>query len=123
MCLFIFLPFLLYILIFIPIFLLWDYGMYFLTYLRGAASTSSIVMEFIYDCIAFLAFFIRLSVQNVRLLLITLTFFSLYEFILYFVNANWFYVNFEQINKLIAASNGMYTSYYYFLYALTKVIY
>lgn len=120
---FMFIPLLLYILLLIPVFLLWDYGMHFLTYLRGAGSTSSLIMEFIYDCIAFLAFFIRLSVQNVRLLLITLTFFSLYEYILFFVNANWFYVNFEQLNKLIADSQGMYTSYYYFLYAITKIIY
>ena len=88
MLIFLFLPLLLYILFFIPIYLLFDYGMHFVTYLRGASSTSSLFMEFIYDCIAFLAFFIRLSVQNVRLLLITLTFFSLYEFVLFFVNVN-----------------------------------
>lgn len=123
MFIFLFLPLLLYILFLIPIFLLFDYGMHFLAYLRGASSTSSLLMEFIYDCIAFLAFFIRLSVQNVRLLLITLTFFSLYEFILFFVNVNWFNSNFEQLDKLIAASNGMQTSYYYFLYVVNKLIY
>lgn len=123
MFIFLFLPLLLYILFFIPIFLLFDYGMHFITYLRGAGSSSSLLMEFIYDCIAFLAFFIRLSVQNVRLLLITLTFFSLYEFILFFVNVNWFNSNFEQLDKLIASSSGMQTSYYYFLYVVNKTIY
>lgn len=123
MFIFLFLPLLMYILFLIPIYLLFDYGMHFLTYLRGAGSTSSLFMEFIYDCIAFLAFFIRLSVQNVRLLLITLTFFSLYEFILFFVNINWFNSNFEQLDKLISASNGMQTSYYYFLYVINKLIY
>jgi hypothetical protein len=123
MCIFIFIPLLMYILFFIPIYLLWDYGMHFLTYLRGASSTSALAMEFVYDCIAFLAFFIRLGVQNVRLLLITLTFFSLYEFILFFVNVNWFYSNFEQLNKLIATSNGSYTSYYYFMLVITKAVY
>jgi len=123
MFIFLFLPLLMYILFLIPIYLLFDYGMHFLTYLRGAGSTSSLIMEFIYDCIAFLAFFIRLSVQNVRLLLITLTFFSLYEFVLFFVNVNWFNANFEQLDKLISASNGMQTSYYYFLYVINKLIY
>ena len=123
MFIFLFLPLLMYILFLIPIYLLFDYGMHFLTYLRGAGSTSSLIMEFIYDCIAFLAFFIRLSVQNVRLLLITLTFFSLYEFVLFFVNVNWFNSNFEQLDKLISASNGMQTSYYYFLYVINKLIY
>ncbi len=123
MFIFLFLPVLLYILFLIPIYLLFDYGMHFLTYLRGAGSTSSLFMEFIYDCIAFLAFFIRLGVQNVRLLLITLTFFSLYEFILFFVNVNWFNANFEQLDRLVSASSGMQTSYYYFLYAVNKLIY
>jgi hypothetical protein len=123
MFIFIFLPILLYIMFLIPIFLLFDYGMHFITYLRGAGSSASLLMEFIYDCIAFLAFFIRLSVQNVRLLLITLTFFSLYEFILFFVNVNWFNSNFEQIDILISNSNGMQASYYYFLYILNKLIY
>lgn len=123
MFIFLFLPLLMYILFLIPIYLLFDYGMHFLAYLRGAGSTSSLIMEFIYDCIAFLAFFIRLSVQNVRLLLITLTFFSLYEFVLFFVNVNWFNANFEQLDKLITTSNGMQTSYYYFLYVINKLIY
>lgn len=123
MFIFLFLPLLLYILFFIPIFLLFDYGAHFLTYLRGAGSTSSLMMEFIYDCIAFSSFFIRLSVQNVRLLLITLTFFSLYEFVLFFVNVNWFNSNFEQLDKVIASSNGMQASYYYFLYVVNKTIY
>jgi hypothetical protein len=120
---FIFLPFLLYIMFFIPIFLLFDYGMHFITYLRGAGSSASLLMEFIYDCIAFLAFFIRLSVQNVRLLLITLTFFSLYEFILFFVNVNWFNSNFEYIDKIASSSVGTQKSYYYFLYVINKLIY
>lgn len=123
MFIFLFLPLLLYILFFIPIYLLFDYGMHFITYLRGAGSSASLLMEFIYDCIAFLAFFIRLSVQNVRLLLITLTFFSLYEFILFFVNVNWFNSNFEALDKLINNSNGMQTSYYYFAYVVNKLIY
>lgn len=123
MFIFLFLPLLMYILFFIPIFLLYDYGMHFITYLRGAGSSSSLVMEFVYDCIAFASFFIRLSVQNVRILLITLTFFSLYEFILFFVNVNWFNSNFEQLDKLITASNGMQTSYYYFLYVVNKLVY
>jgi hypothetical protein len=120
---FIFLPILLYIMFFIPIFLLFDYGMYFITYLRGAGSSASLVMEFIYDCIAFLAFFIRLSVQNVRLLLITLTFFSLYEFILFFVNVNWFNPNFEPLNNLNSNSISTQPSYYYFIYTVNKLIY
>jgi len=123
MIIFLFVPVLMYILFLIPVYLLFDYGWYFLVYLRGAGSTSVIFMEFIYDVIAFLAFFIRLSVQNVRLLLITLTFFSLYEFILFFANANWFNSNFENLNGVLTRSNGMHYSYYYFIFCVNKLLY
>jgi hypothetical protein len=123
MLIFLFLPILMYILLLIPIYLLFDYGWHFVLYLRGAGSTSAILMEFIYDCIAFLAFFIRLGVQNVRLLLITLTFFSLYEFILFFANVSWFNSNFENLNSLMTHSQGAHYSYYYFLFFLSKLLY
>jgi apolipoprotein N-acyltransferase len=47
----------------------------------------------------------------------------LYEFILFFVNVNWFNSNFEQIDKLVANNGGTQSSYYYFLYVLNKFVY
>jgi len=123
MFMFLFIPVLFGIMFLIPIYLLIDYGMNFLIYLRGAGSTSSLFMEFVYDCIAFLAFFIRLGVQNVRLLLITLTFFSLYELILFYFDGESLATNCEQLTKLIETSSGLETSYYYLLYIAHKLLY
>ena len=80
------LPFLYYMTVLIPTLLLYDFGIYFATYLRGASTTPSFVMELLYDYIAFSAFYIRLLVQNVRILLMTFTYFSLYECILTYVS-------------------------------------
>jgi hypothetical protein len=82
------LPFLYYIVVFVPTFLVYDFGIFFLTYLRGAATTSSLVMELLYDYIAFAAFYVRLAVQNVRLLLMLFTYFSLYECIMVYTTFN-----------------------------------
>lgn len=74
-----FIPALYYIIAVMPVLLLYDFGIYFLAYLRGAATSPAIAMELLYDYIAFAAFFVRLAVQNVRILLMVFTFVSLYE--------------------------------------------
>nr|YP_010183548.1 Ymf66-like protein [Paramecium gigas]QVG61497.1 Ymf66-like protein [Paramecium gigas] len=55
--------------IFIPINLLYDFGLFFIAYLRGASNTSSLFFECVYDYIGLIAFFTRLLVQFVRLIL------------------------------------------------------
>jgi hypothetical protein len=67
-----------------PTYLIYDFGIYFLTYLRGVGSTSLLAMELMYDYIAFAAFYIRLMVQGVRLVLMIFTYISLHDLIIFF---------------------------------------
>jgi hypothetical protein len=66
----------------IPAFLAFDFGIYFLAYLRGVGASPIIFVELMYDYIAFAGFYIRLIVQNVRLILMTFTFASFHEAII-----------------------------------------
>lgn len=75
-------PLLFYIVLLVPTFLLFDFGVYFSAYLRGGSSTPSFAMELLYDYIAIAAFYVRLIVQGVRLLLMAFVYGSLNEFIL-----------------------------------------
>lgn len=75
------LPGIYYIILCIPTFLLYDFGIFFISYLNGVGSSSVILFSLLFDYIAFLAFYIRLSVQGVRLILMALVYGSLYEFI------------------------------------------
>lgn len=63
--------------------LLYDYGIYFLVYLNGVSKSSYILIEFLFDCIAISIYFLRLLVQNVRLIFMLFTYFELHEFILF----------------------------------------
>jgi hypothetical protein len=67
-----------------PTYLIYDFGIYFLTYLRGVGTTSLLVMELMYDYIAFIAFYVRLMVQGVRLVLMIFTYISLHDLIIFF---------------------------------------
>jgi len=66
-----FLPllFIFYFIVLIPFNLLFDFGLFFVVYLRGSSNTSSLFFECVYDYIGVIAFFTRLIVQFVRLVL------------------------------------------------------
>lgn len=112
-------PFLYFMIVMIPVMLLYDYGIFYATYLRGAATTASFVMELLYDYIAIGAFFLRLLVQNVRLILMSLVFFSLYECILGFIAFTSWFNNYEVIwENNIENNYSTSNASYYFLFKL-----
>lgn len=74
-------PFMCFLVIFIPLFILYDQGIFFLTYLRGTASTTIFILEVIYDYIAILIMFIRIIIQNLRFFLMFLVYMELQEHI------------------------------------------
>lgn len=62
-------PFVVLILLLMPCNLIFDFGTLFVAYLRGVANTSSFFFELVYDYIGVAAFFTRLFVQFVRIIL------------------------------------------------------
>lgn len=75
-------PALYFLIMLIPAFLAYDFGIYFVSYLRGKGDSTVSSVELMYDYISFASFYIRLVVQNVRLLLMTFTFASFHEIIM-----------------------------------------
>ena len=77
-------PCLYYIILSVPTYLSYDFGIFFLAYLRGVGPSPVLIAELMYDYIAFVAFYIRLFVQGVRLVLMTFTYISMHDLILFF---------------------------------------
>jgi hypothetical protein len=69
----------------VPVFLLYDFGIFYVTYLRGVGPSPVLIAELMYDYIGILAFFIRLVVQGVRIVLMTLTYVGLHDFIIFHI--------------------------------------
>jgi len=82
--LFYLLPLMYYIIISIPTYLAYDFGIFFLTYIRGVGATPAILIELLFDYINFGAFYMRLLVQSVRLIIMLSTYFMMSELILFF---------------------------------------
>lgn len=73
-------PILLLIVLGMPFNMIWDYGLTFVTFLRGSSNTTIFSLEFMYDLLATAIMFIRLVVQNVRYLLMFFAFLEFFEF-------------------------------------------
>lgn len=67
---FIFCPLFFVTILFIPLNLLIDFGLFFLIFLRGSSKTSNLLFEWLYDWMGLIAFFTRILVQFVRQILI-----------------------------------------------------
>jgi len=76
-------PFIYFIIFFIPFSLLYDYGSYFLTYLNGVGKSSILMLELLFDYIAVSIFYLRLMVQNVRLVFMLFTYSELHELVVF----------------------------------------
>jgi len=65
----------------IPLSVLLDFGLAFASYIRGAGSSTNVVVEVIFDLIGTLVVFTRFLVQNIRFALIFGAYFELFEWI------------------------------------------
>lgn len=93
-------PFIYFIIFFIPFSLLYDYGSYFLTYLNGVGKSSVLMLELLFDYIAVSIFYLRLMVQNVRLVFMLFTYSELHEMIVFYnIEDNLFLGNEDNLNS------------------------
>lgn len=83
----------------IPIRILWDFGLTFSMYIRGAASSSSLIIEAFFDMISVIIIFTRFIVQNIRFLMVFVAYFELFEWTFgsselnYMINFNLYVLN------------------------------
>jgi len=108
-----FLALMYFVIIGIPTFLIYEFGINFLLYLKGVATSSVLFVELIYDYIAVLVFYTRIIVQGVRLVLMVFVYASMHDLVM--LNA------FADINMLgsdiLVNSNTFYSesTYYFFV--------
>jgi len=77
-------PGIFYVVFSVPTYLLYDYGLYYGTYLRGASVSSFLIYELGYDIIMISVFYIRLALQAIRLVLMFIACASYYDYILFY---------------------------------------
>ena len=66
-----------------PTLLLYDFGIVFLAYVQGAAKSSVMLVELMFDYVAIISFYVRVITQAVRLLLMVGAYAGMHDFILY----------------------------------------
>jgi len=77
-------PGLFYIIIGVPTFLIYDFGIFFLAYMGGVAAGSVLAVALMFDYISVIIFYVRILVQSVRLVLMLGTYAGMHDVVLYF---------------------------------------
>jgi len=112
------------LLLFIPLNLLFDFGLLFSLYLRGSSKTSSFFAELCYDYIGVVAFFTRLTVQFVRLVLMFVSYCMMHDAVMLGDVSSWFLPFgdslFNEILNIRYNTNGI---TYFFLFVLPARIF
>lgn len=67
-----------------PTYLMYDYGLFYGTYLRGVGGSSFFIYEFGYDLIMISVFYIRLALQGIRIVLMLIACASYYDYIMFY---------------------------------------
>lgn len=118
-------PGLYFVIIGIPTFLIYDFGIYFLAYLRGVGSSPILAFELMYDYIAVIIFYTRIVVQGVRLLLMLGTYVSMHDLIIFFVFGQKMFLStellYEELDTLGVSSSGL--TYFFIIYLPGQFIY
>ena len=116
-------PFIYFIIFFIPFSLLYDYGSYFLTYLNGVGKSSMLILELLFDYIAVSIFYLRLMVQNVRLVFMLFTYSELHEMIVFYsIEDNLFLGNENQSNSSDKSKINVNNTSYYLIFNLPVLL-
>merc|ERR1712226_240425 len=69
-------------LICIPLVLILEYGFYGIIFIRGSSSSTLLTYEFLLDYINLTAYFLRISIQMIRIVVILVTYFTFNELFL-----------------------------------------
>jgi len=118
-------PGLYFVIIGIPTFLMWDFGIFFLAYLRGIGPSPVLVFELVYDYIAVIIFYTRILVQGVRLVLMLFTYISMHDLIVFFSFSQKIFFGSEMFMEELSSLNiTLDTLSYFILFSLPgKFIY
>ena len=123
-----FFPYIYYFIFTIPFYLSYSFGLFLPVYLRGSGSSKILFVEVIYDYLAIFAFFIRLFVQNVRLILMSFTFYSLHELLSEISFYKFFIIFDENLNNLnnfnFDLNNSIsYSFFFKFIFDMIHIVY
>jgi len=106
-------PGIFYVVFSIPTYLLYDYGIFYGTYLRGASISSFFLYEFGYDIIMICVFYIRLALQAIRLVLMAIACASYYDYVMFYNYKNAMFI--KQPESIVEVSNIFNTAVFWFL--------
>jgi hypothetical protein len=116
-------PLFYYLILLTPAYLVYDFGIFFVSYLSGSGKSSLFLGELFSDTVAFAVFYIRKLIHVVRLAIVAAVIFELQEFVMVYGFDQYFFTGNESIldhfNKELFTLRG---SSYFILMTLPTLI-
>jgi len=110
-------PLFYYLIVLTPAYLVYDFGIFFVSYLSGSGKSSLFLGELFSDTVAFAVFYIRKLIHVVRLAIVAAVIFELQEFVMVYGFDQYFFIGNESIldhlNKELFTLRG--SSYFIFM--------
>lgn len=107
-----------------PTLILYDLGIFFLAYLRGAGKSSNFISEAVFDYVACIIFYCRILAQWVRTILMLVTFLSISHYASEFeLTNNLLIAGEDQTNGLNELNTNFSSTYYIFTVIPGKFLY
>jgi len=110
-----FLPVLGYTICSIPIHMIFDFGLVFIVYIKGGSPSISMIAEFFFDYIAMIAYFVRVLIQGIRLVLMFATYVAMHDYVLYMDYTHNFLPGNESFWEELSNVNATASSLTYFI--------
>ena len=115
-------PGLFYIILGVPTFLIYDFGIFFLAYMGGVSAGSVLAVALMFDYISVIIFYVRILVQSVRLVLMLGTYAGMHDVVLYFSFSQKMFFGAENLwEGLNTTAITLDTLSYYMLFTLPGV--
>jgi len=63
--------------------MVYDFGLVFIVYIKGGSPSVAMFAEFLFDYVAMIAYFVRVLIQGIRLVLMFATYAAMHDYVLY----------------------------------------
>jgi len=90
-------PGLFYIIIGMPTFLIYDFGIFFLAFMGGVSSGSVLAVALMFDYISAIIFYVRVLVQSIRLVMMLGTYAGMHDVTLFFAFNQKMFLGYENL--------------------------
>jgi len=98
--------------------MVYDFGLVFIVYIKSGSPTVIMFAEFLFDYVAMIAYFVRVLIQGIRLVLMFATYAAMHDYVLYMDYSHNYLTGNESLWEELSNVDASLNSVTYFIFAV-----